>query len=123
MSIKPRKSKNVFPLPIETAIIVPSTKKNNKRIKASTLRNRVNTTRKFLSKSFGGYTSVNAIGGFTTKKGKLIKEPTNVVTSYATRKDYKKGKKKFMAFARKKRRTWGQESLGIIVENDLFFIK
>ena len=78
--------------------------------------------RTFLSKKFGGYTSVSAFGGFSTKRGKLVKEKVNVVTGYATRKDYTKSKKDFVQFAKKKKKEWKQESVGIIIENDLFYV-
>lgn len=56
--------KSTFHLPVESAVIVPSTKAKSKSISASEFANRTKEVRKKLSSLFGGYTSVKAIGGF-----------------------------------------------------------
>lgn len=122
VKIKLTKSKNVFPLEIETAIVVPSTTATNRPVATSTMKKRVDEVRKKLSNMFGGYTSVRAVGGYTTKKGRLIKERVNVVQAYATRESYLKNKTKFVNYAKSLKKKWGQEAIGIIIENDLFFV-
>lgn len=114
--------KGVFKLPIQTAIFVPSTTKINKRISASALVKRVRETRLFLSRLFGGYTSAKATGGFVSKKGRLIRERVVIVVAYAERLGFLQKKKRWMNWLRKKKRQWGQEAIGIIIENDMFFV-
>jgi len=83
---------------------------------------RTNEVRNFLYKNFGGYTSVQGIGAVQKKSGGIATESVNVVYSYATRKDYLKNKKDFLKYAKAKKENWKQDSVGIIIENDLFFV-
>ena len=86
------KKKRTFHLPVEQAVIVPSTSgvKDQKRITQVQLNKRVNSVRKFLSKRFGGFTDVKAVGGFVLRDGKIVKERVKKVTSFATKGDFKK---------------------------------
>ena len=85
-SIK-RLPKGSFKLPIQTATLVPSTL-FDKRVSATIFRKRVDETRRFLSKLFGGYTSVQVKGGFVSKKGTLIKEPIALIVAYSQKKGF-----------------------------------
>ena len=118
--------KKAFKLPIQTVTFVPSTYKKKKKISRLALQKRVKETRLFLSKLFGGYTSARAVGGYILKKEKgkkkLIKEAVVRVTSYATKSAYKKNKKKWLLWCKKMKTQWGQESIGIIIENDMYNI-
>jgi len=114
--------KKTFHLPIETAIYVPSTDKNQKLISKAQLKYRVNEVRAFLATKYGGYTSTKSTGGYVGKKGKLIKEPAVKVTSFTTFEDFKKHKytvKKKIKFWCKK---WGQEAIGYEYEGDMYYI-
>jgi hypothetical protein len=82
----------------------------------------VKETRKFLSDTNGGYTSVKAVGGFTDAKGKVVKEPVIVVESYATNKGYKKNRRKVRRFLERKGSAWKQEAMGYEHENDLYYV-
>lgn len=125
-SFKVKQVKGAFELPIQTVTIVPSTTSKNKPVSASTMRKRVDSTRRYLSKTFGGFTSVNGTGGFVSSqgktKGKLIKEPVVSVTAYSDKKTFKKNKNKWLTFIKNKGRKWKQESMGIIIENDLKYV-
>lgn len=112
---------NSFSLPIQTAVLVPSTTKKSRAISATMFKKRVNITRRFLSRLFGGYTSVQGVGGYTSGK-RLIREKVAVVSAYAQRRIFLKNKKAWLAWVRAKKREWGQESMGIIIENDLLYI-
>ena len=76
------KGRKVFPLKlnsnrmkIQASITVPSTQ-YDKKISEAAFRNRVKQTKIFMDKTFGGDTSVNAIGGwYDDSKNKLIEEP------------------------------------------------
>ena len=118
---RPFKGK-AFHLPIRTAIIVPSTTSKDKKITRAEFQERINFTRKFLSKKNGGYTSVRGSGGYVTKDGKLIKEPVAVVESFATKEAFEKNKKDVEYFLKHKGKAWGQESMGYELEDDLYHV-
>ena len=113
-------------LPIEQAVIVPSTfgVKDQKRISKKQLTRRVNKVRKFLSKRFGGYTSVKATGGFVLgKDGKLVKERVVKVTSFSNKKDFKKHGAEVIRQVGVWGKRWKQQSVGYENEGDLFIIE
>jgi len=114
--------RGTFKLPIQTVTFVPSTTKKSKKISGAALRKRVNETRRFLSKLFGGYTSIKAVGGYIAKDGKLIREKAIKVTAYSERVGFMKKKAKWFKYIRMKKKQWGQESMGIIIENDMFYL-
>jgi len=74
--------KKAYHIPIETAVYVPSTNKKQKAISKKQLNKRVNTVRKDLSRRYGGYTSVQGIGGYVMNNGRLVKEKVVKVTSF-----------------------------------------
>ena len=111
----------VIHLPIEQAIIIPSTKGADKSISHMEMNKRVNDVRRFLSQKFGGYTSTKGIGGwYSDNKKKLIKEDIVKVTGFSSTKDYKRNKnvlaKQILSWGKQ----WGQESMGYEKEGDLF---
>jgi len=114
--------KGSFKLPIQTVTLVPSTTSLNKKVYNKTLAKRVNDTRKLLSRLFGGYTSTRATGGYVAKKGSLVKEKVVLVVSYSERKTFAKNKKLWINWLKRKKKAWGQEAIGIIIENDMFYI-
>lgn len=126
--VVPRKmKKNVFELPIEQTVYVPSTSgMSQKHISKKQLDSRVNDVRRYLSKNFGGYTSVEGTGGYLQKmgkgKGKIIKEAVVKVTSFSTRNDYRKHHNQLIKQIGKWDRKWKQESIGYEQEGDLFYI-
>jgi hypothetical protein len=117
--------KRVFYLPIENVIYVPSTYgiKKQKAISDKEMERRVNDTRTYLSKKFGGYTSVEATGGFVLKNGKLIKERVVKVTSFSTKRKFNKDEPELINQVGKWGNKWGQESISYENEGDLFIIR
>jgi hypothetical protein len=115
--------KEVFALPVEQSVIVPSTTAGDRRISPSTFKNRVREVRKYLSQKYGGYTSVRAVGGYySADKRKVIKEPVTVVTSYATFDSHKENKNDLFRKLKQWSKKWGQESMGYSYEGDLYYI-
>ena len=110
-------------LPIEQAVYVPSTNKQQKFIGIGAFDSRVNETRKKLHSLFGGSTSINAIWGFTDSYGRLIKEKVVKITSNSVVSGFKPKQRKLIMWLKSKKRLWGQEAIGYEVETDLFFIK
>jgi hypothetical protein len=109
-------------LPVETAIVVPSTEAENKPISKPKFQKRVDNTRKELSDMFGGFTSVSALGGYVGEKEELVKEKVNVVTAFASEESYEKNKENFINYVNKKKEEWEQEAVSIMIENDLIMM-
>lgn len=109
-------SRKSIDLPIQFAIIVPTTEKD-KPIRIGEQRKRVNETKRFLSTKFGGDTTVTAKGDYVDKKGKLITEKVFVVEGSTTRANYIKQKKDIETFIKTKRKSWKQETLGFKFED------
>jgi len=116
-----KERKNVSHYPIEQAVLVPSTTKANKRISITKRKARVKRVKNYLSKEFGGFTSVSAHGGYYSKKKGYIQEPVTVVTSFATVKAHRKGRANLKKQLIKWRKKWKQESVGYAHEGDLYY--
>jgi hypothetical protein len=115
-------TKRPYHLPIRTAILVPSTTQHNRPIGKHAFDHRINETRRYLSRKYGGYTSVNAVGGYTSTRGKLVREPVVEVVAYSTRSAYKKNKHATYHWLVAHKKRWGQESMGYEYETDLYYV-
>jgi len=121
LKLSPKQRKDIFHLPIEQAILVPSTKQANKPVSNPEFNRRVAEVRKYLSKEFGGYTSVKGVGGYySDDKKRLIKEKIAKVTGFSQKKDW--NQKKILAQLSKWSKKWGQESMGYEHEGDLYYV-
>jgi hypothetical protein len=109
-------------LPIEQAIYVPSTKDGNTPIPKAELDARVQEAKAFLSDLFGGYTSVESVGGYHSPTKGLVEEPVVKVTSFATKESYDANRAALQAWLSAKAKMWGQESIGYEVEGDLMYM-
>ena len=117
--------KRTFHLPIKQSVIVPSTSglKTQRKISQKQLKLRVNNVRKFMSKRFGGFTDIKAMGGFVLRDGRIVKEKVVKVISFATKKDFKKHKSGVINQIGKWGKKWKQESISYENEGDLFIIE
>lgn len=97
---------------IRTAILVPSTQHGSEKISNAEHQKRIEETRAFLAKKYGGYTSVNATGGYIDSNGKLVKEPVAEVVAYTNQKLFDEHKGEVEHFLAAKRGEWTQESIG-----------
>lgn len=110
-------------LPNQMAVLVPSTTQGDKKISSAEFRKRIKETQTKLSSTFGGQTSIQTRGGyFSNDLKKLINEDVVMVVSYSKNNDYKKEIGKLKEWLNAKKRDWKQESIGVIVENDLFYV-
>ena len=125
INLSPKQKERTTHLPIEQAVIVPSTSgvRSQKRISKEQLTKRVNNVRRFFSKRFGGYTSVKSTGGFILKNGKLGKERVVKVTSFSNKKDFKDHGAEVIRQVGTWGRRWKQQSVGYENEGDLFIIE
>jgi hypothetical protein len=109
-------------LPIHTAITVPSTKEGDVPVSKEEHRRRAKEVAKKLSGWFGGYTEVEARGGWV-EKGRLIKEPVYVVHAFAERDKYYEHDAKLQKYIESKQKEWGQFTIAFQYEDDLFFVE
>ena len=105
--------------PYEVKVYVPSTA-IDKPVTEREFRKRITETQEFLSTLFGGFTTLQAKGGYMSDVEGLITEPVVVVATWAGRQDYEKQLERLEDFLRAKRTDWQQEVIGFEFENDFF---
>ena len=123
LKLTPAQRRKVDIFDIEQSILVPSTTSADKLVSPTTMKRRIRNVRKFLSKKYGGYTSTKGMGGYVSEQKGLIKEPVVKVTSFATKKAFKRGKQDTLQRISKWAKTWGQESVGYEHEGGLYYIE
>lgn len=120
---KSERKKFVFEIPIEQAVYVPSTNKLQHQVTRSAFTRRVNSVRKFMGQKFGGFTSMQALGGYySEKEHKVIREPVMKVIAFSTQQSYRRHGREMMMQLAKWDRRWGQESMGYELKGHLYYI-
>ena len=107
--------------PLELSLYVPATQGEAGEISDQDFLKRVSKAERKMSKLFGGYTEVSATGGWVNEKGKVIQEPVGKVTSFITPEDYENNRSKFERYVESIRKKYGQTSMSLEFEGDLFF--
>lgn len=105
--------------PYEIKVYVPSTTLDQP-ISDSDFKSRIDETQEKLSELFGGFTTVDASGGYLSQQDGVISEPVIVVSSWATVGDYQSKMGDLERFLKQKKDDWGQEVIGFEFENDFF---
>lgn len=121
------KSANVFHLPMQLSVIVPSTAEVDGELSRADFHKRVVTVERWLGNTFGGYTAITADGGYVARENEaaepyLVKEPVVKVTSNATSSDVYTNIHALMSQLRHWANEWGQEAMGFEFEGDLFYV-
>ena len=107
-------------LDVQLSFIVPSTE-FDKDITSEEFKQRINDTQAFLSKLFGGETTVRGEGGFVSDDtGQLIEEKVAIIDVSTSPSDYESKKADLESFIKRKQKAWKQESIGYTFEEDLF---
>ncbi|MAH48579.1 hypothetical protein CMI37_22330 [Candidatus Pacearchaeota archaeon] len=109
-------------LPIQFSVLVPSTKLD-KKISTSSFRKRIDDEKKFMSKTFGGDTSVKSTGSFVLKRGKkdiLIKEKNVIVESSTTTNKFNENRSRLIRHLKAKQKQWKQNSVLYKLEGESF---
>lgn len=106
-------------LKYQFGIIVPSTD-YDKKISTSQFQNRLKGTKKFLSQTFGGTSSVKEIGSYVSDSGKLIDENGVLVESSMTLQQYQQNKIKIEKYIKQKQKDWCQERIGFYFEDNFY---
>jgi hypothetical protein len=94
---------------VRTAIIVPKTL-HDRPVSEAEFQRRIKETEKFLAEKQGGFTEVNAKGGWV-EHGRVIEEPTAEVVSYAKPSQVRASRADIRAFVKSKRRAWQQTAV------------
>lgn len=105
---------------VHVAIYVPSTKDKDKPISSAQFNSRIEEVKRLLN-SFGGSTSIRGIGSYNLE-GKTISEKVAIVESFTNPRNYKAMDTKIKAFILRKKKQWGQDSIGYEYEEKLIFI-
>ncbi len=105
--------------PYEVKVYVPSTA-IDEPVTEREFRRRITETQEFLSTLFGGFTTLQAKGGYMSDVEGLITEPVVVVATWASQQDYADRLEDLEEFLRVKRTDWQQEVIGFEFENDFF---
>ena len=110
-------------LPIQFSVLVPSTKLD-KKISTAEFNKRVDSEKKFMSRTFGGDTAIKNEGNFELKeKGKkpiLIKEKNVLVESSTTTTRFNKNRSKLVRHLKAKQKQWKQNSVLYKLEGEAF---
>jgi hypothetical protein len=117
-----KKGTEVFELPYEVGVYVPSTQDIDKVISVDRMSRRVSEVKTYLAKTFGGYTSTENLGGFIASDGSLVNEDVIKITSFSTIEDFEKNKEALLKQIGKWGDNWGQEAIGFEYEGDLYYI-
>lgn len=107
---------------VEQIIYVPSTDTMQRVVSEEEMRARVDEVREVLSNLFGGYTSVEAFGGYYDDEEGLVKEPVVRIISYTTKEGFDDRSEELIQYLEQKRKDWGQLSMGYEVEGDMYYL-
>jgi len=97
-------------LNIRIAVYVPSTQGLTRRIPAINHKRRAKEVADAMRSLFGGTTSVNAKGSWSSN-GTVAREDIILVESFTKTADWKKNANKLRLFLLKKKKEWEQESI------------
>jgi len=118
-----KRNMNIFHLPIETVVYIPSTTENQKLLSPDDFEKRVAESQDELAKMFGGYSTVDVQGGYEDDDGNIIKEKVAKVTVFTTEDNLVKQQRKYRQWLLKNQKQWYQDSIGFEVEGDLYYLK
>lgn len=102
-------------------IFVPSTFDVDKPVTNEMFQRRVKVTSSFLSDLFGGTTKISGTGAYHSKKG-LVTEKVAEVEVFTDPSSYELKKNKLHKWLMDKKKDWGQESIAVEYEEDMYWI-
>jgi hypothetical protein len=113
---------DLFKLEVMQAVTVPSTE-YDRQIPPDIYQRRVREVENYLTKEFGGATTVQGDGQFMDDDNKkIIREPVKVITSFAQSDGFKGKQKNLLAKIEDWKRRWKQKSMAYQVEDDLYMV-
>lgn len=111
--------KNMFSLRSKVTVYIPATVSINEEIDNTEYVNRAAT---LLSECFGGATSTEALGYWTSPTAGLVKENTTMVFAYAGEEDLKKNLDKVIDFCEGLKIEMSQDAIALELNGEMFFI-
>jgi hypothetical protein len=108
------------PQNVKVQIYVPSTK-HTVKLDRPTFNRRVEETKAFLNRLFGGTTTTKG-GGAWMEGNRLIQEPVAVVESYTTMSKYNRYDFRIIKWLLGKTKTWNQSAISYGYNDKLFFV-
>ena len=111
--------KGLFSLDHNIRVYVPSTLKGDKKTDNSA---QVKEALSLFSDCFGGATSYDAKGAWTSTVHGLIVENVTIVESYGTREQMDKHLETIVKFAGKLKKDMEQEAISLEYDNKLYFV-
>lgn len=110
---------NMFKLSSKVTIYVPSTKDINIEIDNKEY---VDKTATLLSNLFGGATSTEALGYWTSPTKGLVKEKSTMVFAYCTDKDLQEKIEEVINHCEKLKNELTQDSIALEINGEMYFI-
>ena len=108
-------------LPVELALVVPSTNADEEYIGDGNFQNRVEYVEKKFDQWFGGDTTTEAVGGYTWEDddGNVhrTEEKVAVVMAGTTEQVYKSHKKDLKELIKKRQRNWKQDTIAFRIDD------
>ena len=117
-----KKLQNLIKLSSNVKILVPSTVSVDKSLDDSEFNSEVDKALTFMGKLFGGSTASNALGTWVSDDLGLVREKVKVVESYTTSDDLESHIDSVVDYALSLKSRLQQEAIGLIVNNELYFV-
>jgi hypothetical protein len=111
-----------FNLDHKIVFYVPSTKDKGTKIATSAFNTRTEGVAGILSDYFGGATIQESQGFYKTNQGQIIVENVKLVISYCSKDDLSKHSQAVLQLALDKCKEWTQESIGLSIDEKMYFI-
>ncbi len=113
------KLKNMFKLSSKITVYIPSTMDIDKTIDNSAY---VDAAATLLSNCFGGATSTNALGYWTSPTKGLVKEKSTMVFAYCTTDDLNEHIEKVVDFCEAMKAELKQDAVALELNGEMYFI-
>lgn len=107
--------------PVEIKVFVPSTKNKRQPVSQAEFRRRVDSILRKLTNLFGSTTRVSGEGTYNYRK-RPISESVVTVETFTDHETYRKNQSKLHSYLLEKKKAWGQDSIGLEFEGEMFFI-
>ena len=119
MTTMPKKLVNMFKLSSKVTVYVPSTKDINVSVDTS---NWVDACATLLSNCFGGATSTEALGYWTSPTAGLVKEKSIMVFAYCSDTDLQAKIETVIDFCEYMKTELSQDAVALEINGDMYFI-
>ena len=116
------KLQNLIKLSSNIKLLVPSTIDVDLPVDDQEFNREVDKALAFLGLLFGGSTASDALGAWLSESSGLVKEKVKVVESYSTSDGLSEHIERVVDYAVDMKKRLNQESVGLIVNNELYLV-